>query len=117
MSSVTSAFAQVAPRVGYFICVSGCTVYTDVSENAIDHNSWNANTTSQVIAVGTILEDMGEIAKVSGQILRKVRPVVQVATGTGVLTTYWIVVPGGEYPIAGVATAGTLTVAAVARLG
>jgi hypothetical protein len=117
MSSVTSAFAQVDRRVGYFICVSGCTVYTDVSANS-DNNSWNVNSgSSQTITVGTIFEDMGEIAKYQGAILRKVRPVAQVAGGAAVLTTYWIVVPGGEYPVAGVPGPSGLTVGAVARLG
>ena len=122
MSSVHAEFAQVSRRVGYFICTSDVSGYTDVSQSTVDYNSWNANITNFRVSAGQVLEDMGELAKVNGYILRKVRNVSVVAPGGGALSpnpTFWIVVPGGEYPMAGVATVGTpdLRVAAVARLG
>ncbi len=127
MSSVTSEFAQVSRRVGYFICVSGGSFgYTDVSQSTVDYNSWNITAASTTaIATNAILEDMGEIAKVNGYILRKVRNVSTIAPGGGAafnpgstVYTFWIVVPGGEYPMAGVASATpALSVAPVARLG
>lgn len=117
MSSIQSEFAQVARRVGYFICVSGSVTAYDVSQNTTNYNSWNVNSAS-TYAQGTVLEDMGEIAKYQGSILRKVRAVTQVPAG-GNATPYWIVVPGGEYPIAGYGSGGAsaLTAALVARLG
>lgn len=127
MSSVTSEFAQVARRVGYFVCTADVSGYTDVSQSTVDYNSWNANITNVRIPSGTVLEDMGELAKVNGYILRKVRNVSTIAAGGGaapIITgsasyTAFIVVPGGEYPMAGVSTVGTpdLRVAIVARLG
>jgi hypothetical protein len=118
MSSVTSAFAQVDRRIGYFICVSGSVQNYDVSQSTVDYNSWNVNTLS-TYPQGTVLEDMGEIAKYQGSILRKVRAVTAVPGG-GAASTAWIVVPGGEYPMAGYGTSATtagLTPAIVARLG
>jgi hypothetical protein len=119
MSSVTSAFAQVDRRIGYFICTADVSGYTDVSASTVDYNSWNANTTFTRFTTGQILEDMGELAKFQGYIFRKVRNVSTPAPGGGVVLPYfWIVVPGGEYPMAGVASAsGSFTVAPVARLG
>jgi hypothetical protein len=125
MSSVTSEFAQVARRVGYFICTGDVSGYT-VTQNATT-NSWSAAAvTGTLYSQNTILEDMGEIAKVNGQILRKVREVVQTYAG-GAAPTYFIVTPGGEYPVQGFPVAGgtpsatalatSLPVARVARLG
>ena len=59
------------------------------------------------------------MAKLNGQILRKVRVANQFPSGVaanGSVTTYWIVMPGGEYPVQGVSST-TLVPALVARLG
>jgi hypothetical protein len=118
MSSVTSDFAQVARRVGYFLCVGDVSGYT-VTEDA-GANTWTATVIAGTqFSANDVLEDMGEIAKYQGNILRKVRKVTQVAAG-GALAAVFIVVPGGEYPMApGLVTpSGTgLTPARVARLG
>lgn len=125
MSSVTAAFAQVARRVGYFLCVGDVSGYT-VTEGA-DYNSWSATpVAANSFVTNDVLEDMGEIAKYQGNILRKVRKVAASNTaggpvaGGGALATTWIVVPGGEYPMAGYGTSATaagLVPARVARLG
>ncbi len=124
MSSVTSEFAQVARRVGYFI-----TLAADISGYSFaaptDANAWPAPTVATVANFGvtglnTVLEDMGEIAKYNGQIYRKVRVVTQTNAG-GARPAFWILVPGGEYPVQGYPTPGTAsglnTVSLVARLG
>lgn len=116
MSSITSAFAQVDRRIGYFVCVSGPVLTYDVSQNTSTYNSWNANVTAVTYAANAVLEDMGEIARVSGAIFRKVRLVTQFPAG-GAAPSYWIVVPGGEYPNAGTAVSTPYTPALVARLG
>jgi hypothetical protein len=131
MSSVTAAFAQVARRVGYFITLAADISGYTVSENTTTYNAWTAAdipiATLQSAASynmgtgsGKILEDMGDLAVVSGQLYRKVRRVDQTATG-GTFQTFWIILPGGEYPIAGRGAsgyaAGTGNPAAVARLG
>jgi hypothetical protein len=125
MSSVTSEFAQISRRAGYFITLANDVSGYTVVQNATT-NSWSISTTVPVLAFGAanqILEDMGEIAKVDGQILRKVRAVTQTYAG-GAAPTYYIVMPGGEYPIQGFPVAGGsptatygLPVAKVARLG
>jgi len=118
MSSVTSDFAQVARRVGYFLCVGDVSGYT-VTEDA-GANTWTATVIPGTqFSANDVLEDMGEFAKYQGNILRKVRKVTQVAAG-GALSTVFIVVPGGEYPMAGYGTSPTATglaPARVARLG
>jgi len=130
MSSATSSYAQVDRRIGYFITLSDISGFT-VAENST-YNAWTAEviTAANMTAIyggGTafaanqILEDMGEIAKVNGQIYRKVRKVTQTHAG-GALPTFFIILPGGEYPIQGFPLAGgalpTLnTIANVARLG
>ena len=117
MSSVTSGFAQIAPRVGYFMCVSGTVTSYTVTERD-DKNSW-AVASGSTFAAGSILQDLGEIARVDGAIFRKVRKVDTNPAGGSVAINapYWIVVPGGEYPNYGRATATGYTPAAVARLG
>ena len=128
MSSVTSHIAQVGRRINYFIATrdtSGYALSTIVQ--GTDNNSWafatgKSATDISGISSGVILQDMGEMAKLNGQVLRKVRVANQFPSGvaaTGIPTTYWIVVPGGEYPIQGVSysAAGSLPVAQVARLG
>jgi hypothetical protein len=127
MSSASSKPAQIARRLGYFIGtgdVSGYAFSTIVEDSA--YNGWtfasgtSVTTLVTVCAANGILQDMGETAKVSGNLLRKVRVVSQnpsgVATGGGV-TNFWIVMPGGEYPVQGVSSAGSFAVAKVARLG
>jgi hypothetical protein len=122
MSSVTSQMAQIGRRINYFINISGgaTTGYTDVSQSTVNYNSWNVTVGSTTsIASQAILQDMGEVAKYNGQILRKVRLVTQFPAG-GINTPIWIVVPGGEYPMQGYGSggaAGALAVATVARLG
>ena len=119
MSSVTSQMAQIGRRINYFRCLADISGY-DVSQNTTDYNSWKVNVNAGTQSTsGTILQDMGEMAKVSGQIFRKVREIVNQTQATGALTSevFWIVVPGGEYPVQGVATGGGLAVTAVARLG
>jgi hypothetical protein len=116
MSSVTSGFAQIAPRAGYFICVSGSVTNYTVTEGS-DKNSWTVDSGSTAYALGTILQDMGEIARASGAIFRKVRAVTTDPAG-GDATAYWIVVPGGEYPNYGRDSSTSPYVPAkVARLG
>ena len=118
MSSVHAEFAQVARRVGYFLCVGDVSGYT-VTEGA-DYNSYSAVVIAgNSFSTNDILEDMGEIAKFNGSILRKVRKVTAIPAG-GALATVFIVVPGGEYPMAGYGTSPTtagLAPARVARLG
>lgn len=118
MSSVTSAFAQIAPRVGYFICVSG-SVTSYVIKEGDNKNSWYEDGTGATYAIGTILQDLGEIARVDGAIFRKVRAVTTDPAGGSVAINpaYWIVVPGGEYPNYGRDTATGYNPATVARLG
>jgi hypothetical protein len=124
MSSAVSRIAQIGRRINYFLCLADISsAEYNVTVNS-DNNSWAAEaltgsttparqaTTANV----TILQDMGEIAKVGGQLLRKVRIVSQNPAG-GINTPFWIVMPGGEYPTYGKPSAGTLSVAAVARLG
>ncbi len=125
MTSVGTEFAQVARRVGYFLCVGDVSGYT-VSEGA-DYNSWSAVVIAgNSFSTNDVLEDMGEVAKYQGNILRKVRKVAASATAGGpvaaggALSPVWIVVPGGEYPMAGYGTSATaagLVPARVARLG
>lgn len=124
MSSTLARTAQVSRRINYFLCLADISSATfNVTVNS-DNNSWAAAalTTSTtpvrptITANSTILQDMGEIAKVGGQILRKVRKVSQNPAG-GIDTPFWIVMPGGEYPTQGVAATGALTPAQVARLG
>ena len=125
MSSVTSAFAQIDRRIGYFRCLGDVSGYT-VTEGA-DYNSWSATVVAgNSFVTNDVLEDMGEFAKYQGNILRKVRKVAASATAGGpvaaggALAAVWIVVPGGEYPMAGYGTSATATglvPARVARLG
>ena len=123
MSSVTSSYAQVARRLGYFRCLADVSGYA-VAENTSTYNDWTITSTGATTTTytsGSILEDMGEIARIggatgSGQILRKVRNVTQVTAG-GALPTYFIVMPGGELPISVAGSGSVLAVAAVARLG
>ena len=118
MSSVTSVTAQIGRRINYFYVIADCSGY-DVSQSIVNYNSWNANRTTQIEDT-SVLQDMGEVAKVGGQILRKVRlvkPGQTEATGNLNAVVFWIVMPGGEYPVQGVATGGGLPVAPVARLG
>lgn len=122
MASVIAKTAQIPRRLGYFITTTG-----DLSNNTYDVtvgvNEWTAAKRTGVAAIttGTVLQDMGEIAKVNGQIYRKVRVAAQYPSGvsvTGAVTTFWIVVPGGEYPVQGVDGTGTIVLpASVARLG
>lgn len=127
MASVIAKTAQIGRRLGYFIGtsdVSGYAFSTIVEDSA--SNGWTFATGTSVTSLVTvcaangILQDMGEIAKVSGNLLRKVRVVSQnpagVATG-GAVTNFWIVMPGGEYPVQGVSGAGSFVPARVARLG
>lgn len=116
MSSVTSQMAQIGRRIGYFIATADCSGY-DVSQSTVNYNSWNANRTTQVVG-DSILQDMGEIAKVNGQVLRKVRLVTQNPAG-GIASTFFIVMPGGEYPVQGYGAGSYsgLPPATVARLG
>lgn len=123
MSSVGSSIAQIGARKGYFIATGNVSTYTITQDvNAV------ASAPVLVSATGytanAILEDMGEIAKYGGFLFRKVRAVSQVPTGTdGSVPSYFIAMPGGEYPVQGVAAAGlnsiggAITVALVARLG
>jgi len=124
MSSVTSQIAQIGRRINYFRTlaadVSGYTMAV-----AADNNSWAAPVAATLYANNTILQDMGEIAKYNGQILRKVRAISAPGTPAGgVATAYFIVMPGGEYPTQGMSsttvTTGSVSVlpiSAVARLG
>jgi hypothetical protein len=130
MSSVTSVTAQIARRIGYFITVgdisSSC---FDVSQSTVNYNSWDADALTAATvggaaygaitgATGQVLQDMGEMAKVNGQIYRKVRKVTQYPAG-GINTPVWIIVPGGEYPMQGYGAGSYsgLAPAPVARLG
>lgn len=119
MASVTSNIAQIGRRLGYFI-----TTTSDLSNNTYDVtasvNDWSVvkRTGVTAIATSTILQDMGEIAKFNGQLFRKVRIAAQYPAGValdGTVTTFWIVMPGGEYPVQG--GSGAITPASVARLG
>ncbi len=121
MSSVTSQIAQIGRRINYFRTlaadVSGYTIAA-----AADNNSWGAPVAAILYANNTILQDMGEIAKYRGQIFRKVRSVDLTEAG-GKATAYFIVMPGGEYPVQGAsattlgAALSVLPVSQVARLG
>ena len=127
MSSVGSFVAQKESRTGYFYVISdlsgtgaaGTGFEFDVSSNS--SCVWTAQIKNPQIScvAGTILQDMGEIAKVGGSILRKVRVVDSQAEATGNTNSvvFWIVVPGGEYPVAGVSSADYTNVAPVTRLG
>jgi hypothetical protein len=124
MSSAVSRIAQIGRRINYFMCLADISSSTyNVTVNS-DNNSWAASPLSPsttpvrpaTSANSTILQDMGEIAKVGGQLLRKVRIVNKNPAG-GDGATFFIVMPGGEYPTQGVQPAGALSVAAVARLG
>jgi hypothetical protein len=129
MSSVTSQMAQIGRRINYFISVADVSGLAGAAIVAgSDSNSWtyatgySATTLVQIAtAAGTILQDMGEMAKLNGQVLRKVRLIDNQAEATGNTSSvvYWIVVPGGEYPIQGYPNglATPLPVAKVARLG
>ena len=115
MSSIDSKPAQIARRLGYFITTS-----TDLSNNTYtvvpNVNDWTVTLRTGVgaIAANTILQDMGEIAKFNGQLFRSVRPVTQIPAG-GNAASFFIVMPGGEYPVQG--GSGSLAPANVARLG
>ena len=124
MSSVTSQIAQIGRRINYFRVIADCSGYTMAV--AADNNSWSAPVAAANYTESTtILQDMGEIAKYNGQILRKVRAISAPGTPAGgVLGAYFIVMPGGEYPTQGMSsttvTTGSvsvLPVAQVARLG
>ena len=110
--------SQIQSCHNYFRCIADISGYTVAA--GTDSNSWTATViTGTKASLGALLQDMGEMAKVSGQVLRKVRLIDSQTEATGNLDSvvFWIVVPGGEYPVQGVATGGGLAVAAVARLG
>ena len=122
MSSVGSAFAQIGARRGYFIATGSVVQY------AITQDVNGAVVAAGVVAgssysSGAILEDMGEIAKYGGFLFRRVRAVTQIPTGNITVASYFIAMPGGEYPIQGVSaagldsTGGSIVAAPVARLG
>ena len=120
MSSVTSSFAQVGRRIAYFRPTATVTTYT-IDETG--PNTWGTPASSGVTyGTSDLLEDMGVTARISatGQIFRKIRVVTQVPAGGSALA-YWICMPGGEYPIAGVGSDATtalgVAVAPVVRLG
>lgn len=117
MSSVGSVTAQIGRRINYFRCLADISGYT-VAQGT---DAWSAPAliASTIASSGAILQDMGETAKYNGAILRKVRLIDSVTEATGNLNSvvFFIVVPGGEYPVAGVATGVSLAVTPVARLG
>lgn len=116
MSSVTSQIAQIGRRINYLRVSADCSGYTMAA--GTDSNSWAAPSAAVNFATSTILQDMGEIAKYGGQVFRKVRAVTQTPiVAGGVATAYFIVMPGGEYPVQGVPAGSVLAVAQVARLG
>jgi hypothetical protein len=120
MSSVGSAFAQIGARRGYFYVVRGGTGNCDYYTLTFDVAGVTAlGSVIGSYATNDILEDMGEVAKFKGQLFRRVRKVTQVPTGTdGAVTSYFIVMPGGEYPVQGTDGVGVVSAAAnVARLG
>ena len=119
MSSVTSQIAQIGRRINYFSVIADCSGYTLA---AGDSNSWGLPSAAVNFGTAAVLQDMGEIVKYKGQILRKVRAVDSTPAG-GNATAYFIVMPGGEYPVQGISatTLGSaisvLPIAKVARLG
>lgn len=121
MSSVTSQIAQIGRRINYFSVIADCSGYT-VGVDTANYNSWAAPSAAINYGTTAVLQDMGEIAKYKGQILRKVRAVDLTEAG-GKATAYFIVMPGGEYPVQGASatTLGSplsiLPIAKVARLG
>jgi hypothetical protein len=114
MSSISAEFAQVGRRRGYFIATGTVTQYT----LTFDVAGVTAATSGSTYSSGAILEDMGEVAKFKGQIFRRVRAVTQIPTGNITVDSYFIVMPGGEYPVQGADGVGVIsTPAPVARLG
>lgn len=116
MSSVISEIAQIGRRIGYFRAVADVSGYA-VSTVTFDVKGITAlNSATRIAVAGDLLEDMGGLYQLSGQIFRSVRAVsLNPAGGIGV--QYLICMPGGEYPVHGVAAAGTILPAAVVRLG
>ena len=96
-----STISQKSRNVGYFRCIEDVTGY-DVEEVS---GAWTAKPLKNISALkGSVLMDLGGIVKVSGQILRKVKPIENHDSNT-----FYIVLPGGD--------SRTLDSAPVARLG
>jgi hypothetical protein len=116
MSSVISEIAQVGRRIGYFRAVADVSGYA-VSTVTFDVKGITALGSAVNIASSAgLLEDMGGLYQFNGQIFRSVRVVSQNPAG-GNAVQYLICMPGGEYPVHGVAAAGAIVPAAVVRLG
>jgi hypothetical protein len=119
MSSISAEFAQVGRRRGYFIVTRGGTGNCDYYTLTFDVAGVTAlGSVIGSYATNDILEDMGEVAKFKGQLFRRVRAVTQIPTGNITTASYFIVMPGGEYPVQGTDGVGVVSAAAnVARLG
>ncbi len=115
MSSVTSQMAQVGRKINYFrVITADISGYASPVFDAKGITSLGSATS--VATIGQILQDMGAMYQFNGQIFRQVRVVSQNPAG-GIASSFLICMPGGEYPVHGVAAAGAITPAAVVRLG